>query len=164
MPARILIYGATGYTGTLIARHAKDRGLCPILAARHPAKLKSLAESLGFAYRVVQLEDANRLAEALGDIHVVLNVAGPFSATSAPMVDACLRTFTHYLDITGEVPVFEDLYRRDAEARSRRLMIMPGVGFIVVPSDCLAAHVARMLPEAEHLAIGISRSTLLSRG
>jgi short subunit dehydrogenase-like uncharacterized protein len=80
------------------------------------------------------------------------------------MVDACLRTGTHYLDIAGEIPVFEDLHRRDAEARSRGVMIMPGVGFIVVPSDCLAAHVARKLPRAQHLAIGISRSTLLSRG
>src|SRR6266481_1706844 len=164
MQARLLIYGATGYTGTLIARRATERGLRPIVAARNGAKLKLLAESLGVAYRVVNLEEANLLAEALGDIHVVLNTAGPFSATAPPMVDACLRTGTHYLDIAGEIPVFEDLHRRDAEARSRGVMIRPGVGFIVVPSDCLAAHVARKLPRAQHLAIGISRSTLLSRG
>lgn len=164
MPAQFMIYGATGYTGKLTARMAKEQGLRPVLSGRNAVKLKAFAEPLGLEYRAACLDEANRLAQALHDIDVVLNTAGPFSATARPVVDACLRTGTHYLDITGEIPVFEALYRRDAEARSRNVMIMPGVGFVVVPSDCLAAHVAARLPGTQHLKIGISRVDFISRG
>jgi len=164
MPRRFMVYGATGYTGRLIARAARERRLQPILAGRDVAKLRDLAASLGFEYRAARPDEPQRLSEALRDVEVVLNVAGPFSATARPMVDACLRTHTHYLDVTGELPVFEELERYDAAARSRNVMVMPGVGFVVVATDCLAAHVARRLPGAQRLAIGVSRTTHLSRG
>jgi len=164
MSTQVLIYGATGYTGRLIARVARERGLRPILAARNAAKLRPLAESLGFAHRVLHVEDTIRLAAGLADVGVVLNAAGPFSATSCYLVEACLRARAHYLDLAAEMPIFEALHRRDTDARARGIMIMPGVGFVVAPSDCLAAQLGRMLPGARHLAIGISRSTLISRG
>jgi len=159
-----MVYGATGYTGRLIARAARERRLQPILAGRDAAKLRDLAASLGFEYRAVRLDEPQRLSQALGDVDLVLNVAGPFFATARPMVEACLGTYTHYLDVTGEIPVFEELERYDAAARSRNVMVMPGVGFVVVATDCLSAHVARRLPGAQRLAIGISRTTYLSRG
>lgn len=164
MTTRFMIYGATGYTGNLTVRMAKQRGLAPVLAGRNASKLKALAEPLGFEYRVAPLEKPEQLEAALGDIEIMLNIAGPFSTTAGPIVDACLRTGTHYLDITGEIPVFEALQDRDAEAKSRGVMIMPGVGFAVVPSDCLAAHVAARLPETQYLRIGISRADYVSRG
>jgi short subunit dehydrogenase-like uncharacterized protein len=99
-----LIYGATGFTGKLTARTAKDRGLTPILAGRNEAKLKAVADTLGFQYRVFELSDASRLDAALGEVDVVLHIAGPFSATSKPVADACLRTGTHYLDIAVREP------------------------------------------------------------
>ncbi|MEE8525281.1 MAG: saccharopine dehydrogenase NADP-binding domain-containing protein [Thermoanaerobaculia bacterium] len=164
MPANLMIYGATGYTGKLLARQAKDRGLAPVLSGRDPEKLRAVAEPLGFEHRAVSLSDADGLRAALAEVDVVLHSAGPFSATSEPMVDACLETATHYLDITGEIDVFEACASRDAEARERGLVVMPGVGFDVVPSDCLAAHVHRRLSDATSLLIAIQGLGGMSRG
>ena len=161
---RFLIYGATGYTGKLAARTAKEKGLEPILAGRNEAKLKALAEPLGFQYRAFDLSDKAKLDKALGEVDAVLHTAGPFSATSKPMADACLRTRTHYLDITGEIDVFEALAARNAEATKAGVMLLPGVGFDVVPSDCLAAHLKRRLPSATSLSLGIKSASRMSRG
>lgn len=95
---------------------------------------------------------------------MVLNLAGPFSATSRPVADACLRNRVHYLDITGEIEVFESLAARDAEARARGVMLLPGVGFDVVPSDCLAAHLKRRLPDANDLKLYLTLGPNMSRG
>jgi short subunit dehydrogenase-like uncharacterized protein len=65
---------------------------------------------------------------AIKDVAVVLCAAGPFSTTSRPVADACLRSRVHYLDITGEIDVFEALAARDAEAKARGIMLLPGVG------------------------------------
>jgi short subunit dehydrogenase-like uncharacterized protein len=100
----------------------------------------------------------------LHGVSVVLHCAGPFAQTSRPMVDACLRAGVHYLDITGEIQVFEACAARDAEARERGIMIMPGTGFDVVPSDCLAAHLARRMPDATELALGFRALGGPSRG
>jgi short subunit dehydrogenase-like uncharacterized protein len=152
----LLIYGATGYSGRLITSAALELGLRPILCGRNEAKLAAMAQPLCLDYRVAGLTEAWQLDAALRDIDVALNAAGPFSQTSAPIVEACLRTRSHYLDITGEIPVIEALVRRDPDARTARVMIMPAVGFDVVPSDCLAAHVARRLPDASSLAFGLT--------
>lgn len=160
----LLIYGATGYTGQLVARAALEIGLRPILAGRNEPKLAALARELGLEYRVGGLTNAHGLDVLLHDIEVVLHLAGPFSQTSKPMVNACLRTGAHYLDICGEVPVIEELASRADEARRRGIMMMPAVGFDAVPSDCLAAHVAARLPRAERLAFGILGLELATRG
>ena len=160
----LLIYGATGYSGGLMARAARALGLRPVVAGRSEAKLAELAAALRLEYRVARLGEPERLDAMLRDVAVVLHAAGPFSQTSRPMVDACLRTGTHYLDITGEVGVIDALARRDAEARERGIMLMPGVGFDVVPGDCLAAHVAGRLPGAHRLALGVSGLDLMTRG
>ena len=161
---QILIYGATGYTGKLTARTAKEKGLKPILAGRNEAKLKAVAEPLGFQYRAFDLSERAKLDAALAEVDVVLHIAGPFSATSRPMADACLRTGTHYLDITGEIDVFEALAARDAEAKAAGVMLLPGVGFDVVPSDCLAAHMKRRQPDATDLKLFIGGLASMSRG
>src|SRR5579862_5966122 len=145
MSEPLLIYGATGYTGRLVAEGALKLGIRPLLAGRNEAKLAAMAQRLGLDYRVVHLGEPQQLDRALRDIRVVLHAAGPFSQTAMPMVEACLRRGVHYLDITAEIRVIEDLARRDADARQRQVMIMPAVGFDVVPSDCLAAHVHRRL-------------------
>jgi short subunit dehydrogenase-like uncharacterized protein len=123
-----------------------------------------VAEPLDLAYRVAPLEQPDQLDRALRDVDVMLNAAGPFGRTAGPIADACLRTGTHYLDVTGEVPVIESLRRRDAAARREGLLVMPAIGFDVVPSDCLAAHVANRLPGATHLAVGIRGLGFLTRG
>jgi short subunit dehydrogenase-like uncharacterized protein len=160
----LMIYGASGFTGRLITRRLTRLGVRPLLCGRSRPKLAAVAEPLGLEYRIANLADEHALDRALGDVDVVLHAAGPFSATSRPMVDACLRTRTHYVDISGEIPVIEDLARRDTEARARKTMIMPGAGFDVVPSDCLAAHVARRLPWATKLSLGLTGLAFATRG
>lgn len=164
MPHQLMLYGATGYTGKLIARAAAERRLHPILAGRDAAKVKAVAEPLGLDYRAASLNEGDRLGDALRGVGVVLNTAGPFSATAETLCDACVRRGIHYLDVSGELAVFERLHARDLEARARSVMILPGVGFVVVASDCLAAHAARQLPDAYRLRIGISRIDYVSRG
>jgi short subunit dehydrogenase-like uncharacterized protein len=162
--AGYLIYGANGYTGTLIARMAVARGLRPILAGRNAASLAVLATHLGLESRVFGLEDPSAVQAGLAGVQVVLHCAGPFAHTARPMADACLRTGVHYLDVTGEIPVFEMMAARDAEARAAGVMLLPGVGFDVVPSDCLAVHLRRRLPSATHLALGFQGMGRISRG
>jgi len=156
MSPQILIYGATGYTGKLVAAEAARRGLDAILAGRDAEKLKLVAAPLGLETRVVSLSDPVRLRAALDDIDCVLHIAGPFSQTSSPMLEACLDRRTHYLDVTGEIGVFEAIARRDAEARAAGILLLPGVGFDVVASDCLAAHVASQVEEPTLLRIAIA--------
>jgi len=159
-----MIYGANGYTGELIAREAARRGMRPILAGRSAAAMAPLAEDLGLDHRVIALEDATALETALGAVTVVLHCAGPFARTSRPMVEACLRKRVHYLDITGEVEVFEACAARTAAARAAGVMLLPGTGFDVAPSDCLAAHLKSRLPTATHLALGFQVAASVSRG
>jgi len=159
-----MIYGATGYTGRLVVEEAVRRGLSPVLAGRDPARLSRLAGPLGLEHRAVPLYDPPRLARALAGMRAVLNAAGPFAATAAPLAAACLAAPTHYLDLSGEIAVFAALRRLDGEARRRGVLLLPGAGFVVAPSDCLAAHVARRLPDPLWLRLAISRSPFLSRG
>jgi short subunit dehydrogenase-like uncharacterized protein len=160
----VLIYGATGYTGKLIAKVAAGLGARPILAGRFLDKVQAIAKPLGLASRAFDLGDPSRIDAGIRDVSVVLCVAGPFSTTSKAMADACLRNRVHYLDITGEIDVFEALAARDAEARARDVVLLPGVGFDVVPSDCLAAHLKRRLPDATHLKLYLSLGANMSRG
>jgi short subunit dehydrogenase-like uncharacterized protein len=162
--AKLLIYGATGYTGELVARRAVALGLRPTLAGRSAEGVGALARALDLPHLVVGLDDPPALDAALRGHVAVLHCAGPFSRTSRPMADACLRTGVHYLDITGEIGVFEALSRRDEAAQAAGVMLLPGVGFDVVPSDCLAAHLKRRLPGATSLALAFRAIGRASRG
>ena len=153
MANTFLLYGATGYVGEAMARACVQRGMAPILAGRNAAALAALGRELGLTHRVCALDDPRALDAALAGVSVVLHCAGPFLYTSQPMVDACLRTGVHYLDITGEFPVFEAAAARDAEAKQRGVMVMPAVGFDVVPTDCLAVYLKQRLPSATHLTM-----------
>lgn len=164
MSGKLLLYGANGYTGTLVAELARGAGLAPVLAGRSAERVAALAQRLGFEHRVFGLEVPARVDAGLADIDVVLHCAGPFAHTAQPMVDACLRTRTHYLDVTGEVAVFEALAARSEEARRAGVMLLPGVGFDVVPSDCLAVHTARRVERPTSLRLGILGIGTLSHG
>jgi short subunit dehydrogenase-like uncharacterized protein len=154
-----MIYGATGYTGRLVAREAVRRGQRPVLAGRHAAAVESLARELDLPFRVAALDDPVALAAALAGlprVAAVLHCAGPFVRTSAPMVAACLRAGAHYLDITGELTVFEAVLAAGPAAREAGVALVPGVGFDVVPSDCLAARLADALVDATELVLAFS--------
>jgi len=150
-----MIYGANGYTGELVAREAVRRGLSPVLGGRNAEAVGRLARELGLASRAYSLDDPQATAAALYGIKAVLHCAGPFVHTSAPMVASCLATGAHYLDITGEIPVFETVLAQGEAARRAGVALLPGVGFDVVPTDCLAARLARALPDANELALAI---------
>ena len=164
MEKTFLIYGANGYTGELITRYAVERGLKPILAGRSEAKVAELAAKHGLEYRAFALEDTTRLNAALDEVEMVLHCAGPFSLTSRPMVQACLSNKKHYTDITGEIAVFEACAAMDKRAQEAGVMLMPGVGFDVVPSDCLARHLKDRLPTATHLSLAFYGMGRLSHG
>jgi short subunit dehydrogenase-like uncharacterized protein len=159
-----MIYGANGYAGHLLAEEAKRQGLAPLLAGRNAGPVHAIGSRLGLECRVFDLEQHERAVEALADVAAVINCAGPFSATSAAMIDACLASGTHYADITGEIGVFEAAHGRTEEARRAGIAICPGVGFDVIPSDCLAACLHQALPDATHLALGFDTASGLSPG
>ena len=161
---RLLIYGATGYTGRLLAAEARARGLDAVLAGRRRERLQPLAEALGLPFRVASVADRDGLAGAFADAAVVVNSAGPFDVTAAPVLAACLSARAHYLDVAGELPVIERLSHRSGEAAAAGVMIMPGAGFVYAASDFLAAHVAAGLPSAKYLRLGFSRGDTISRG
>ncbi|MDQ3510174.1 MAG: saccharopine dehydrogenase NADP-binding domain-containing protein [Pseudomonadota bacterium] len=147
-----MIYGANGYTGRLIAHEARHRGLTPVLAGRSP-EVEALAQELGFQHRRFDLADAAAVRAGLEGIGLVLHCAGPFSSTCEPMLEGCLAAGVHYLDITGEIDVFAHCHAQDGRARERGIVVLPGAGFDVVPTDCLAALLKRDLPSATHLVL-----------
>ncbi|HJS51590.1 MAG TPA: saccharopine dehydrogenase NADP-binding domain-containing protein [Pyrinomonadaceae bacterium] len=164
MNKRFLIYGANGYTGELITRFAIERGSKPVIAGRNEAAITTLAEEHGLEPRVFSLDEREKLDAALQEVEVVLHCAGPFSLTSKTMVEACLRNRKHYTDITGEISVFEACAAQDKRAQEAGIMIMPGVGFDVVPTDCLAVHLKNRLPSATHLTLAFYGMGRLSHG
>jgi short subunit dehydrogenase-like uncharacterized protein len=153
-----LIYGANGYTGELAAREAVRRGLTPILAGRSSDAVAALARELGLAFRAFPLDDPAVVRAGLVGVKAVLHCAGPFVRTSPIMVNACLATAAHYLDITGEIAVFEAVLstqKSDAAVRAG-IALLPGVGFDVVPSDSLAARLGAALPGATELILAFA--------
>ncbi|MGB9738503.1 MAG: saccharopine dehydrogenase family protein [Chloroflexus sp.] len=159
-----IIYGANGYTGTLIARAAVAAGLRPRLAGRNAEVIAALAQELNVPFTICRLDDRDGLRNTLRGAQLVLHCAGPFQETSSPMIDTCLSTGVHYLDITGEISVFEAAAAYDGAAKQAGIMLMPGVGFDIVPSDCLAAHLARRLPTATTLILAFRALGSISRG
>jgi short subunit dehydrogenase-like uncharacterized protein len=148
-----MLYGASGYTGTLIAQHASENGHRPVLAGRSAPAVQALADKLDLPYRVVTLDDSAALHEALNDIDLVFNAAGPFLHTATPLADACLATGAHYVDVSNELQVFRSLYDLDRSAREAHVAIIPGVGFGVVATNCLARYVSDAVGGAEYLEV-----------
>ena len=159
-----MLYGANGYSGELTARAAAAAGMAPVLGGRSRAALEALGRELKLETRVVALDSPAALARALEGVSLVLNCAGPFSATARPMIAACLAARAHYLDITGEVDVFELAASLDSQARAAGVVLCPGVGFDVVPTDCVALALAEALPGATQLALGFDNASPVSRG
>jgi short subunit dehydrogenase-like uncharacterized protein len=153
-----MIYGANGYTGELIAREAKRQGKTPILAGRSAAKIIALARQLNLPSTAFRIEVPSEIVAALRGVRLVLNCAGPFSKTADPLMRACLAAKAHYLDIAGEIDVLEGAHRFDADAKAAGVVLCPGAGFDVVPTDCIALMLKKALPKATELALGFEFS------
>ncbi|STX55635.1 saccharopine dehydrogenase [Legionella beliardensis] len=159
-----IIYGANGYSGALIAREARARGMHPILAGRNEALVKKLADELELSYRIFGLNDIEEITQHLSNITLLLNCAGPFSKTSKSLIQACLNNHTHYLDITGEIDIFEYAQTCDNKAKEANILLCPGVGFDVIPTDCIAHMLKQVLPDAIQLTLGFDSKSHLSPG
>ncbi len=164
MKKTFIIYGAYGYTGELVVEEAAAKGLKPILSGRNEAKLKVLGDKFGFEYIAADLDNLNKLDEATTKSSLILNCAGPFSRTFEKVVTYCLKKHLHYTDITGEIQVFEMAAHMDKLAKENNIMILPGTGFDVVPSDCLAAFLKQQMPKAQKLALAFKSTGGLSHG
>ena len=162
--SQLVIYGAYGYTGELITDNAVKKGLRPLLAGRNEEKLRALADRFGLDYAVFDVNENEKVVPCLQGKTVLLHCAGPFLHTYRQMMNACLQTQTHYLDITGEIEVFEGAAERNDDAKKAGIMLMPGTGFDVVPSDCLAFYLKNQLPDATHLKIAFSSQGKMSKG
>ncbi len=154
-----MLYGAAGYTGTLIAQHAHERGHRPLLAGRNRSALAALAERLDMPHRVLALDDPAALRSALAEVDLVLNAAGPFLHTAAPLAAACLDAGVHYIDIGNELQVFRTLYDLDQRARRAGVAVIPGTGFGVVATNCLARYVSDAVGGARSLEVAARAAT-----
>ena len=150
---KFLLYGATGYTGKIILAYAEGYGLTPVIAGRSEDKLKPLAEQFKVDYVAFDLSNHQNIVHHIKGFEVVLNCAGPFSQTAKPLVKACLEAGVHYLDITGEIAVFEWIKSQHQEAVQSKICLIPGVGFDVVPTDCVAGFLHQKMPDATHLTL-----------
>jgi short subunit dehydrogenase-like uncharacterized protein len=153
---KFLLYGANGYTAQLILKMYQDFGVTPVIAGRSEAKVKALAAQYNLEYKVFGLDNVAEIEQNIKEFKVVLNCAGPFSSTAKPMVEACLAQKVHYLDITGEIVVFELCAKLSDRAQKAGIMLMPGVGFDVIPTDCAAAMAKAKMPDATHLKIAFA--------
>jgi len=156
--SKIIIYGSYGYTGTLIARECRSKNLDVILSGRNEEALKKQSAQTNYPYEVVDIHDTTALKNLLAKGKLVIHCGGPFQHTAKAMASACLETKTHYTDITGESGVFELLANLDDQGKKAGITIMPGTGFDVVPSDCLALHLKNRLPSATHLQLAFASS------
>lgn len=148
-----VIYGSYGYTGRLIAEEAAKLNSSIVLSGRNEQKLKQQSDELGVAFMAADLSDPLQMDNLLNDANLVIHCAGPFRHTWEPMLEACIRNRCHYLDITGEIEVFEGIKARNAEISEAKIMAMPGAGFDVVPTDCLSLYLKKQLPDADHLEL-----------
>jgi short subunit dehydrogenase-like uncharacterized protein len=164
-----LLYGANGYSGRLIARFAHQYGLQPILAGRNQQAISALANQLQLDYRIVDLNDKPALENILREVNLVVHAAGPYDLTAKQMVAACMTTSTHYIDLNGDLEVFEMMQGYNQQAKEKNIMVLPGAGFDVVPTDCLSLWLKNRLPDANKLEIafviigsGLSRGTSIT--
>jgi short subunit dehydrogenase-like uncharacterized protein len=165
MKDRLMIYGANGYSAQLIIEELISRNIKPILSGRNEITLKQLAQKYDCEFLAFDLPDDEKVDESLKDVHTVLNCAGPFKYTAKDLMEACLRTKTNYLDITGEMPVMHLAFSLDKIAKKKGIVILPSVGFDIIPTDCLAKRLSEQMPDATHLKLGfLNKRGNISRG
>jgi short subunit dehydrogenase-like uncharacterized protein len=156
---KILIYGANGYTGKLIVDKAIKQNLNFVISGRNESKITEIANDKKIPFFIASHKSFLQNPKLLDNFDIFLNCAGPFSKTAKPIMQACIKSKTHYLDITGEIEVFQLGKLFNSEAQSSNIIICPGVGFDVIPTDCLAAALNEKLPNADELILGFESTT-----
>lgn len=163
MKDKIVVYGCYGYTGRLTVDELLKLNIKPVLSGRNAEKVEALASELGLEARPAKLEKKD-LDQLLAGAKVIVHCAGPFIHTAKDMMEACIRNGTHYTDITGEIDVFQLGHGFDTLAKQADVVILPGTGFDIVPSDCLAAHLHSKLGDANDLEMAFFTKGRASRG
>ena len=164
MNPTILIYGAAGYTGKLVAMQARETHLSFEVAGRNGPQVTALAEQLDVPCRIFALDDPETIIASLAGVTAVLNCAGPFASTARPLMEACIACGVHYLDITAEYKVYALAEAWSERAAAAGVMLLPGVGWDVVPSDCLAMYLAATVDQPQSLRIALQVANSMSRG
>ena len=162
--ARVMVYGATGHTGRFVVDELLRRGLTPVLAGRSAERLaasrRGTPRHAALDQRVVGLEDPVLLRRAVTGVGAVINCAGPFLDSAAPLARAAVEAGAHYLDVTAEQPVVRELYRElDAPARGVGVAVVPAMAFFGGLADLLltAALGGDSSADEVEVAIGLDR-------
>jgi short subunit dehydrogenase-like uncharacterized protein len=164
MDGELCIYGSYGYTGSLVAERGVEEGAEPVLAGRDAERVEAQATEFGLDHEVFSLEHPQVVEHRVSEFDAVLNCAGPFSATAEPLIDACLDAGTDYVDIAGRIQILEAIARRDDEAKAAGITLLPGVGYDVVPTDCLAVYLADQVDEPTTLRLAMDELGTYSAG
>jgi hypothetical protein len=162
-PLPILLYGATGRAASLILDLARDRGVPLILGGRDETRLETVAARLGLEARHFDLETPSTIDACLEGVGVVLNCAGPFALTALPLVEGCLRTRTHYVDLTDDAPTLAAIAARGDEAAARGVMLLPSAGFASAAPESVALLISHLAPSVNRLDLILCGGRELSR-
>lgn len=154
-----MIYGSTGRSGELIARKAVAHGLRPILASRDEVAVRKLAEELNLPWRAYEINDWEKLRRELSKVNLFVNAAGPLMQTSVLVAESCLAAYTHYFDLTNQIPSLTAIYTLDAEAKEKDVTLLPGLALSPAASNCLVDHLHRVLPDADSVDIALNPFT-----
>jgi len=157
LKGKLLIYGATGYTGTLIAHEAARRGLEFEIAGRSEAKLATLAAELNVAYHVFPVDSIEGWKKSLKSKTALLNIAGPFSETADQAMKAAIQFQVHYIDITAEIDIYRLAETKDAQAKAAGIMLLSGAGLFST-YDPLVVHTARRVEDPVSLRVAFKYS------
>ncbi|MFF9145839.1 saccharopine dehydrogenase family protein [Streptomyces sp. NPDC014861] len=156
----VTVYGAYGHTGRFVVAHLRERGFVPVLAGRDREKLEALAEEHpGLAVRPAAVDDPVALDRALAGADAVVNTAGPFATTAAPVVEAALRAGIPYVDVAAEIEANADTFTRFADrARAAGAVVLPAMAFYGGLGDLLATAAlgGRTTADEAHIAYGLS--------
>lgn len=167
---KLMIYGASGYTGGMAAEHAASAGLDLVFAGRdkNRAELEAAAARHGAEVRVFAVDDSAAIERALKGVSVVLNAAGPFGSTAEPLMVCAIQCGVHYLDFSAELDTYRRALALDTRARAAGVMLLPGSGGSVAMLGSLAGHAVagalapRRVDVALHVAGGLSRGSAVS--
>ncbi|KAI8951840.1 Saccharopine dehydrogenase-domain-containing protein [Xylaria longipes] len=161
---KLMIYGATGYTGRIACQHAKSLDLQFVLGGRSQGKLAELAAQLTAPYMVFSVDNPDDIALALKDIKVLLNCAGPFGETAGPLMATCIEKGVHYLDFSAELYSYQLAGKLDEKARRSGVMLLPGCGGSVSMLGCLVLHALRSEEQAVSIDVALYVTGPMSRG
>jgi NAD(P)-dependent dehydrogenase (short-subunit alcohol dehydrogenase family) len=156
----VTVFGAYGHTGRFVVAELRERGFVPVLSGRDADKLRVLAASApGLEVRPATVDDPASLDRALAGTAAVINCAGPFATTAAPVIEAALRAGIPYVDVAAEIEANLDTFEHFGErAHDAGTVIVPAMAFFGGLGDLLATAAMGDWTTADeaHIAYGLN--------